>query len=784
MPEPVRGGQRYLPGLDGLRALAVLAVVAYHLGLSWVPGGLLGVGVFFTLSGYLITDLLLGQHAQTGSLQLTDFWFRRARRLLPALFVMLAVVITWVSLLHRPQLAGLRGAVAAAAAYVSNWYLISEHTSYFARFGPPSPLGHLWSLAVEEQFYLVWPWLLLLGLALVGSRRGTGTPTATGIGTARRSVLAAVTLVLAAGSAVAMAVLYHPGYDPTRVYDGTDTRAFALLIGAALAFAWPTRPPRRDVSAASRWCLDGVGVVGLLVIAALVWRTTEYSPFMYRGGLVVLSLATALVLAAVAAPAGRLGPLLGARPLRWIGVRSYGIYLWHFPIIALTTPANGHDPALRAVLQVAATIAVAALSWHFIEEPIRHGALSRWWSGLRTRPAREFAQETAPESARIPAAVVAHAAAPGAGPAAALGAGDGIALEAGRGAGPGAGQGAAGWAGRGAGPAADRGAAPGAGRVHGPGRGAQWARRGAHVAGHGFAAGLAWRPAAGLAGGVGAVALTGACLAGIVPALPSSLTRSGPSPVAVAPGGHPDRVTGSRSKHTAPKSSGHAPQQALGAGAAGQPRTSCQSVVHIGDSTSEGLISADYLPEKAERMTAQYQRVGVQHVHLEISGARSIVETWEGQPNARTVAEQLKAEDYDGCWVLALGTNDTADVYVGSPVSLSARIQQMMAVIGNQPVMWVNVISLPEAPVDYSEPQMELWNQALVRACAKYPNMRVYDWAAVAKPQWFISDGIHYTSAGYAARSHLIASALATAFPATPSRTRSSSASGSSCVVQ
>src|SRR3984957_9775551 len=508
MPEPVRGGQRYLPGLDGLRALAVLAVVAYHLGLSWVPGGLLGVGVFFTLSGYLITDLLLGQHAQTGSLQLTDFWFRRARRLLPALFVMLAVVIAWVSLLHRPQLAGLRGAVAAAAAYVSNWYLISEHTSYFARFGPPSPLSHLWSLAVEEQFYLVWPWLLLLGLALVGSRRGTGTPAATGIGTGRRSVLAAIPLVLAAGSAVAMAVLYHPGYDPTRVYDGTDTRAFALLIGAAHAFAWPTSAPRRDVSATSRWRLDGVGVEDCPVIAALVWRTTEYSPFMYRGGLVVLSLATALVLAAVAAPAGRLGPLLGARPLRWIGVRSYGIYLWHFPIIALTTPANGHDPALRAVLQLAATIAVAALSWHFIEEPIRHGALSRWWSGLRTRPAREFAQETAPESARIPAAVVAHAAAQGAGPAAALRAGHGVALEAGRAAVLGAGRGAGQEARPGVGPEAGPGAWAGAGRVHGPGRGAQWARRGAHVAGHGVAAGLAWRPAAGLAGGGRALGVT------------------------------------------------------------------------------------------------------------------------------------------------------------------------------------------------------------------------------------------------------------------------------------
>jgi peptidoglycan/LPS O-acetylase OafA/YrhL len=715
MPEPVRGGQRYLPGLDGLRALAVLAVVAYHVGLGWTPGGLLGVGVFFTLSGYLITDLLVGQYAQTGSLRLVDFWFRRARRLLPALFVMLAVVIVWVALLDRAQLAGLRGAAAAAVAYVSNWYLIGQHTSYFARFGPPSPLGHLWSLAVEEQFYLVWPFAVLAGLALVRPRRGTGSRAVPGTGAAGRYGLAAVTLVLAAASAVLMAVLYHPGYDPTRVYDGTDTRAFALLIGAALAFAWPTRQSRRGVSAAARWSLDGVGMVGLLVIGALIWRTGQYSPFMYRGGLAVLSLATALVLAAVAAPAGRLGALLGAAPLRWIGVRSYGIYLWHFPIIALTTPADGRDPASRAVLQVAATIAVAALSWHFIEEPIRHGALSRWWSGLRGRP--------------VPAAAAL------ARPAHSFGAGR-----------------------------------AGAAHASGPG-----------LAGraHGSDSGRSWRPAAGLAGGAGALALAGVCVAGVIPALPASLTHPA-APAAVAGDGP---VSGSPAPAGAGKGAGHTPEPALG-GPAGPPRTSCQSVVHVGDSTSEGLTSADYLPKKWQRIGAQYRKVGVQHVHFQISGARSIIETWEGQPNAKTVAEQLKAEDYNGCWVLALGTNDTADVYVGSPVGLSARIQQMMSVIGNQPVMWVNVISLPEAPVDYSEAQMELWNQALVRACAKYPNMRVYDWAAAAKPKWFISDGIHYTSPGYAARSRLIARALAAAFPAAGGARPASASGSASCVVQ
>src|SRR5262245_51149749 len=206
MPEPVRRGQPYMPGLDGLRALAVLAVVAYHLGWGWAPGGMLGVGVFFTLSGYLITDLLLGQREVAVRLNLPDFWLRRARRLLPALFVMLAVVAACVTLLHRHQLAHIRAAVAATAGHVNNSWFSAQSSSYFAQFGPPSPLGHLWSLAVEEQFYLIWPWLLLLGLRWVRGRLGAN------------GRLGAGALLLAVVCAVAMALLYRPGYDPTRVY--------------------------------------------------------------------------------------------------------------------------------------------------------------------------------------------------------------------------------------------------------------------------------------------------------------------------------------------------------------------------------------------------------------------------------------------------------------------------------------------------------------------------------------------------------------------------------------
>jgi peptidoglycan/LPS O-acetylase OafA/YrhL len=234
MPEPVRGDQKYLPGLDGLRALAVAAVVAYHLGYGWAQGGLLGVGVFFTLSGYLITDILVGQWAARGRVRLGDFWLRRARRLLPALFVMLAVVALWVSLFARSFLPGFRGNVIASVFYVSNWWFIGQHASYYARFAPPAPLDHLWSLAVEEQFYLVWPWIVLLLVWLARRARRRGRGLADGLGGLARPVdgpgggvpyltgrcrlrLAAATLALAAGSAVLMACLYHPGYDPTRV---------------------------------------------------------------------------------------------------------------------------------------------------------------------------------------------------------------------------------------------------------------------------------------------------------------------------------------------------------------------------------------------------------------------------------------------------------------------------------------------------------------------------------------------------------------------------------------
>jgi peptidoglycan/LPS O-acetylase OafA/YrhL/lysophospholipase L1-like esterase len=666
MPEPVRAGQRYMPGLDGLRAVAVLAVIAFHEQLGWAPGGLLGVGVFFTLSGYLITDLLLGQWTARGRVALADFWARRARRLLPALFVMVAVITAWVTLFDRARLTNLRGADAAAATYSSNWYLIIQGQSYFARFAPPQPLDHLWSLAVEEQFYLVWPWLLLAGLLLVRKiRRGRPGGVAW---------LALPTLALAAGSAWAMLALYHPGLDPTRAYEGTDTRAAGLLIGAALAMTWPSRRPAP--SRAVRALLDVGGFAGLAVIALMIWRTGQYSPFLYRGGLVVLSFASAAVIAAVAVPSALTGRVLGCRPLRWLGVRSYGIYLWHYPVIVLTTPANSTENLVRAAWQTAVTIVVAALSWRYIEEPIRRGALARLWKQLRTTTARPAGAHAAPRTGRAGAL----AAAP-------------TALAA--------------------------------------------------VA----AAAVLVTASAGLSGAFSAPAATNAAsLAGS--SLPAPPSGHGSSPAAGA------QPAAARAGNKLPSS-----------GSATALRSSCNAVAHLGDSTSEGMVSAAYLANPNQRLVAQYHDVGVKKVVTNIVGANSIVETLPGDTNGYNAAKDIVKQGFKGCWVIALGTNDAADVAIGSSVDPAQRIGEIMSVAHGSPVLWVDVVStLNSGP--YAESSMQTWNTALSRACAKYPNMRVFNWASLVQPSWFISDGIHYTSAGYAQRSEQIADALAKAFPA------------------
>jgi peptidoglycan/LPS O-acetylase OafA/YrhL len=350
-----------LPALDGIRAVAVAGVLLYHSDIFWFPGGLLGVEVFFVLSGYLITSLLWSELRRTQAINVLDFWRRRARRLFPALFVMLAVVATVWVLALPDEVARVRGDVAAAATYTSNWYLIHSDHSYFISFARPSPFAHLWSLAIEEQFYLLWPPALLILWRFVRSRTRIATAIVAGAG----------------ASAVALSLLYSGG-DPSRIYYGTDTRACGLLIGSALALMWRPFAPGEE-RAVPPWALDvaTVGAGGLLVWSFM--RFDDLDAFTYRPGLLLVALATAALIAACVHPAARVARVLATRPMRWLGKRSYSVYLWYFPVFVLTRPGVDFDIGIGPAfaIRTAITLTLAALSYRFVEEPIRNGALGR-----------------------------------------------------------------------------------------------------------------------------------------------------------------------------------------------------------------------------------------------------------------------------------------------------------------------------------------------------------------------------------------------------------------------
>jgi peptidoglycan/LPS O-acetylase OafA/YrhL len=382
--------RNHAPGLDGVRALAVLTVIGFHQGASGLRGGFLGVDIFFVLSGFLITDLLIARYDRTGRLHLADFWTRRARRLLPALAVMLVVVTAAAAVIEPAQEASLRLALLAAATYTSNWYQILHHVSYFAAIsqaGAPPPFDHLWSLAIEEQFYLVWPLIVLCVIVRLDTRRVRVTCALTG----------------AAVSALVMAIQYTPGGDPSAVYYGTGTHASALLIGAALALAWPLRR-LAAIPAAHARRLDMAGIAGLVVLAWAVGHFSGSDPVVYPVGLLLAALAAAGVVAA-AAGHGVIAALTSIRPLRWVGVRSYGIYLWHWPVIALGTALAGpgaSSPWLWLV-ETGVTIALASASWRFIETPIMRNGLGvtvRHWVQLlgaaSRRPAADPARRAVP----------------------------------------------------------------------------------------------------------------------------------------------------------------------------------------------------------------------------------------------------------------------------------------------------------------------------------------------------------------------------------------------------
>ncbi|MGZ9772254.1 acyltransferase family protein [Bacillus toyonensis] len=361
MTKPFKKNSRYMVGLDSLRGLAILGFILYHINFNWMPGGFLGVTVFFVLSGYLITDILAIEWKRNKRIDLKKFWLSRARRLLPGMLVMLVITLAWITMFHSSLLEKMRGDSLAALFYVSNWWYIYHKLSYFDNFNQLSPLNHFWSLAVEEQFYVVWPFIISLGLYYIKKQS--------------RMILLICLGVVA--SALAMAILYEPGADPSRIYYGTDTRAFSLLIGAVLALVWPSNRLANKIIPKARFILDVVGGIALIIILVMFWKTNQYDPFLYKGGMVLLSIATALLVANLAHPSSRIAQFLRFRPLRWIGIRSYGIYLWHYPILTLTTSkVNAGDFSLiRAILQFLLIILIAQISWKFIEKPIREGAL-------------------------------------------------------------------------------------------------------------------------------------------------------------------------------------------------------------------------------------------------------------------------------------------------------------------------------------------------------------------------------------------------------------------------
>lgn len=366
--------RRYITGLDGIRAIAVIMVLAYHLKLALFKSGFLGVTVFFVLSGYLITGILISEVEEEGTIDLKNFWLRRIRRLVPAVMSMAVVIIFVSAVVNRIIFTkGCKDFLASVLGF-NNWWQIFNKVSYFEAAGVPSPFTHCWSLAIETQFYLIYP-LILLGIyKLVKSREE---------GRAKRGLLfAGVTLMLALISVILMIVLFDPQQDASRVYYGTDTRAFSLLFGALLAILWDYRMVPRRLSASVNMVLGSVSFAVLLVMTIAI---NGSSNFWYRGGQFVGTILTVLVIYAVSGRKTLLSRLLSHPVLKWIGDRSYSIYLWHYPIILLISKGIKASWWIT-LIEIVLSVVLAELSYRFIETPIRHGIIGEYLNILRSRP--------------------------------------------------------------------------------------------------------------------------------------------------------------------------------------------------------------------------------------------------------------------------------------------------------------------------------------------------------------------------------------------------------------
>lgn len=366
--------RRYITGLDGIRAIAVIMVLAYHLKLALFKSGFLGVTVFFVLSGYLITGILISEVEEEGTIDLKNFWLRRIRRLVPAVMSMAVVIIFVSAVVNRVIFTkGCKDFLASVLGF-NNWWQIFNKVSYFEAAGVPSPFTHCWSLAIETQFYLIYP-LILLGIYKLAKSRGEGR--------AKRGLLfAGVTLLLALISVILMIVLFDPQQDASRVYYGTDTRAFSLLFGALLAILWDYRMVPRRLSASVNMVLGSVSFAVLLVMTIAI---NGSSNFWYRGGQFVGTILTVLMVYAVSGRKTWLSRFLSNPVLKWIGDRSYSIYLWHYPIILLISKGIKASWWIT-LIELVLSVVLAELSYRFIETPIRHGIIGEYLNILRSRP--------------------------------------------------------------------------------------------------------------------------------------------------------------------------------------------------------------------------------------------------------------------------------------------------------------------------------------------------------------------------------------------------------------
>lgn len=366
MEKKIQKKRKYIKEIDGLRALAVIMVLAYHLKMPFAKSGLLGVTVFFVISGYLITGILINEIEESGGVDLKNFWLRRIRRLLPAVLSMAVVMIFVSAVVNRVVFTkGCNDLLSAVFGY-NNWWQIFRKVSYFENAGAPSPFTHCWSLAIETQFYLIYPILLIL----LSKARNRG------------KVFAAVTAVLAMISVVLMGVLYSPDGDPSRVYYGTDTRAFSLLIGALAAIQKEYHIIKVKLRG-KLWAV--IGSISVLILIGMMILISSYSSFLYYGGQAIVSVLAAFVVYAVTVSRSLLNIILGSSILKWIGDRSYSIYLWHYPIIVLMSGGKRATWWI-VILEVVLSVGFAELSYRFIETPVRHGIIGEYIGIINSRP--------------------------------------------------------------------------------------------------------------------------------------------------------------------------------------------------------------------------------------------------------------------------------------------------------------------------------------------------------------------------------------------------------------